>query len=304
MDAHSTTLAWPKKTREMHNYLFDSTRWNGFDFRDDDIVIATWSKAGTTLMQQIVAQLIFNGDGTVFGQEISPWPDFRFLPGEKILAQANEQRHRRFLKTHLPIDALVFSPKAKYIYIGRDARDVFWSWHHHHSMLTDVAYEHSNPPDRTWEEFPRPDPDIRKAYHDWLDKDGYPVFPFWSHVQGWWDIRRLPNVKLMHFNQLTADLPGSVRDIATFLDIAIDETAFPRILEYCSLPFMKKRAADVEVLNVIFQGGGGNFINKGTNARWRDVLSETDIAKCDLVAAKHLSPDCARWLKTGALRTE
>jgi hypothetical protein len=34
------------------------------------------------------------------------------------------QTHRRFLKTHLPVDALRFSPKAKYLYIGHDGRDV------------------------------------------------------------------------------------------------------------------------------------------------------------------------------------
>jgi len=32
---------WPRKTRERHNHHFDSTIWNDFRFRDDDIVIAT-----------------------------------------------------------------------------------------------------------------------------------------------------------------------------------------------------------------------------------------------------------------------
>ena len=301
MGSNITAFAWPRKTREMLTAALDSTRWNGFEFRDDDIVIATWSKTGTTLTQQVVAQLIFNGNADVFGQEISPWPDFRFLPAEEVLAMAKGQRHRRFLKTHLPVDALVFSPKAKYIYIGRDARDVFWSWHHHHSILTDASYELANPADRTWAEFPRPDPDIRRAYNEWLDKDGYPVFPFWSHVQSWWDIRLLPNVKLIHFNGLRADLPGAIRDIAGYLDIAIDEAAFPKILEHCSLEFMRKSAAKSSILDAIFKGGGGNFINKGTNGRWKDVLSAEDIAKCDQEAAKHLSPDCAHWLKTGDL---
>ena len=197
-------------------------------------------------------------------------------------------------------DALVFSPKAKYVYVGRDARDVFWSWYHHHSIFTEAAYQLMNPPDRTWPEFPRLDPDIRNAYNEWLDKDGYPVFPFWSDVQSWWDIRLLPNVKLIHFNGLRADLPSAIRDIAGYLDIAIDEAAFPKILEHCSLEFMRKCAPKSSVLDVIFQGGG-NFINKGTNGRWKDVLSAEDSAKCDQEAAKHLSPDCAHWLKTGEL---
>jgi len=42
-----------------------------------------------------------------------------------------------FLKTHLPVDALVFSPRAKYIYIARDGRDVVWSLYNHHVTAND-----------------------------------------------------------------------------------------------------------------------------------------------------------------------
>ena len=43
--------ALPVKTRELHSHHFDSTIWNGFKFRDDDIVIATDGKSGTTWVQ-------------------------------------------------------------------------------------------------------------------------------------------------------------------------------------------------------------------------------------------------------------
>ena len=51
------------------------------------------------------------------------------------------QTHRRFVKTHLPVDALVYSPKAKYIYIGRDGRDVLWSLYNHHAMGNEAMYD-------------------------------------------------------------------------------------------------------------------------------------------------------------------
>ena len=51
---------WPRKTRELHNHHVDSTIWNDFRFRPDDIVIATYAKSGTTWMQQIIAQLLFD----------------------------------------------------------------------------------------------------------------------------------------------------------------------------------------------------------------------------------------------------
>jgi aryl sulfotransferase len=52
---------WPVKTRELHNHHFDSTAWNDFAFRDDDIVIATYAKAGTTWTQQSVGRRVFAG---------------------------------------------------------------------------------------------------------------------------------------------------------------------------------------------------------------------------------------------------
>jgi aryl sulfotransferase len=60
--------------------------------------------------------------------EMSPWLELRVPPKDEKLPAVEAQEHRRFLKTHLPVDALVFSPQAKYLYIGRDGRDIVWSW--------------------------------------------------------------------------------------------------------------------------------------------------------------------------------
>ena len=73
---------FPQKTRELHNHHFDSTIWNDFQFRDDDIVIATYAKSGTTWVQQIVSQLIFSGADGLEVAEMSPWLDLRVPPKE------------------------------------------------------------------------------------------------------------------------------------------------------------------------------------------------------------------------------
>jgi aryl sulfotransferase len=106
-------IAWPKKLREMESNHFDSTVWNDFRFRDGDVVIATYGKAGTTWTQQIVGQVLFDGSDDVAVNQSSLWLDLRVPPKEIKLALYEAQTHRRFLKTHLPVDALVFSPKAK-----------------------------------------------------------------------------------------------------------------------------------------------------------------------------------------------
>jgi aryl sulfotransferase len=100
---------WPRKTCEIHNHHFDSTVWNGFEFRADDIVIATYAKSGTTWTQQIVSQLIFDGAEGLNVSEMSPWLDLRVPPKEEKLRAVEAQQHRRFLKTHLPVNALVFA---------------------------------------------------------------------------------------------------------------------------------------------------------------------------------------------------
>jgi len=74
---------WPRKTRDVHNHHFNSTVWDDFNFRDDDIVVATYGKSGTTWVQQIVTQLIFNGAENVSISEISPWVDLR-VPAKEV----------------------------------------------------------------------------------------------------------------------------------------------------------------------------------------------------------------------------
>src|SRR5438874_13009231 len=87
-------------------------------------------------MQQIVAQLVFGGDPDIESAQMSPWLDMRLPTREEKLALLAAQTHRRFIKTHLPLDALVLSPRARYLYIGRDGRDVVWSHYNHLANFT------------------------------------------------------------------------------------------------------------------------------------------------------------------------
>src|SRR6476646_8088654 len=110
----------PERTREYRNHHLYSTRWDGFVVRDDDIFITTAYKAGTTWTQRIIAALVFGPQPLPARLgEISPWVDARFMgPVEPILAGLEEQRHRRFIKSHLAADGLRFVPEGKYVVVG------------------------------------------------------------------------------------------------------------------------------------------------------------------------------------------
>ena len=295
------TTKIPVKTRELHNHHFDSTIWNDFKFRDDDIVIATYAKSGTTWMQQIIAQLLFNGEAGLEVSEMSPWMDLRVPPKEIKLPIVEAQKHRRFLKTHLPVDALSFSPKAKYIYIGRDGRDVLWSLHNHHINANQAWYDALNEtPGRVGDAINPPTSDIVEYYHQWLEKDGYPFWSLWDNVRTWWQIKNLENVHFIHFANLKQDMPGEIRKIAQFLDIVIDEDKWQDILEHCSFDYMKANATkSVPLGGVFWDGGAETFIHKGINGRWKDKLSQQDIANYEAKAQAELGEACARWLATG-----
>ncbi|MEE8454405.1 MAG: sulfotransferase domain-containing protein [Limibaculum sp.] len=297
----ASDLSYPAKTREMHGHHFDSTIWNGFDFRDDDIIISTYAKAGTTWVQQIVSQLIFDGAEGLAVAEMSPWLDLRVPPKEVKLPVVEAQTHRRFLKTHLPVDALVFSPKAKYLYIGRDGRDVVWSLYNHHTNANALWYEALNDtPGRVGPPIGPPPDSILQYFDDWLERDGHPFWPLWENVRSWWQIRHLPNVMVLHFTRLKADMPGEIRRIAAFLDTPIDAAAWPAILEHCSFDYMKANAtASVPLGGAFWDGGAQTFIHKGVNGRWRNMLSPEQSAAYETRALAELGEDCARWLATG-----
>lgn len=296
-----SNIDWPRKTREIHSHHFDSTAWNDLRFRDDDIVIATYGKSGTTWTQQIVGQLIFGGDPELAVAELSPWLDLRVPPKEIKLPLVEAQTHRRFLKTHLPVDALRFSPRAKYIYVARDARDVVWSLYNHHANANQLWYDALNKtPGLVGPPIEPPTGDIRRYWHEWLARDGHPFWPFWDNVRSWWRIRELPNVMLLHFAALKRDLPGEVRRMAAFLDIAVDPSREHAILEYCSFDWMKKNAAKAAPLGGAFwDAGADTFVNKGTNGRWRDTLSADESARYEQRAEAELGAECARWLASG-----
>ncbi|MCA9720694.1 MAG: sulfotransferase domain-containing protein, partial [Myxococcales bacterium] len=201
------------------------------------------------------------------------------------------------------VDALVYSPRARYVFVARDGRDVVWSLYNHHARANDHWYALLNDtPGLVGPPMPRPPASIREYFNTWLARDGYPFWPFWDHVRGWWELRALPNLLLTHYADLKRDFPREARRIAEFLGLDADALRWDAILEHCSFDYMKRNAAAVAPLGGgLWDGGAGTFIHKGTNGRWRDTLSDEEVARYEATARERLGEDCARWLATGEL---
>ncbi len=294
--------------RVYQNHHLDSTRWDYFARRPGDIVISTSYKAGTTWMQAIVGQLLYPNGEVADPISLSPWLDNRIFPLELVLNQLKAQSTRRFIKTHLPLDGLPYDPDVQYIVVSRDARDVFMSLLNHWGSHTPLFYQVINSvPGRVGEAFPTFENDIGARWRDWItrgwfewESDGYPYWSHLHHCKVWWPLRHRPNVKLVHYADLLADLEGQMRGIAGFLDVDVPAARWPLIVDACRFETMKRAAAAADnQMELFFTGGTNTFFNKGTNGRWRDVLTEQDLALYDVAIQKTLPADAARWLENG-----
>jgi aryl sulfotransferase len=296
--------AHPRVLHEYKHWILDSTRWEDFTPRDDDIVIATPYKCGTTWMQLIVGSLIYQERSIhdtlaeVGYHSLSPWLDMARAPVEETLAALEEQERRRFIKTHLPLDGLIFYPEAKYIVVSRDPRDVFMSLWNHHTNWRRARLPEAPPSELD---------DMHAFWRDWItrgtfqwESEGYPYWSNLRHAQTWWRYYHLPNILFVHFNHLLADLPAEIRRVAAFLDISVADDDLARVAHETTFSTVKRKAdTSMPGMEQGFEGGAQTFFHKGTNGRWRNVLSASELALYDDAARRELTPDCRRWLERG-----
>jgi aryl sulfotransferase len=299
----------PRRARTYKSHHLDSTRWDHVSLRSGDVVIATSMKAGTTWMQRIMSLLVFgSGPLPVPLISLSPWIDSSFQGDIRDVAAAiDAQEHQRFLKSHLPFDALPYDPSVRYVYVGRDTRDVFVSMFNHYSGYTEFTYSLLDAAGGALGPMPRCPGTQRDLWADWMSRsffdwetDGWPFWSHHHHASTFWLHRYLPNVLMVHYADLLADLEAQMRRVAAFAEIAVVEHAWPELVAAARFDVMKQDAiVNEDYIGLIFEGGANRFFNKGTNGRWRSVLTEEDLTLYEASAAR-LDPELRTWLESGS----
>ena len=298
--------------RHVRNRVFDSTFWDNFPIRSDDIIISTYPKCGTTWTQRIVGMMVFGSAAPFPVQDSSPWPDFRLPPPSAMLGLAESQTHRRFLKSHLPLEALPRYEGVKYIHVARDGRDAAMSFFHHKSHYTPEAIarlkelSNSDPKFGDGDSFDFSPQDPAAHFAGWVDGPeddlGDPGAGYFEMENSFWAARHDPNVLLVHYNDMKADLEGEMRRIVDFLGIELAADLWPEIVEAAGFEAMKGAAEQLmPQAGGIWKGGGNTFINKGTNRRWEDVCRPEDLARYEAKVNSEFSPSLAAWCEHGHL---
>jgi aryl sulfotransferase len=217
-------------------------------------------------------------------------------PVDELFARLAAQPHRRLIKTHTPADGIPLFADAKYIFVGRDGRDAFMSMCNHLERFRDDVREDLNARAAIDGVMPMPawDGDVHGFFAVWL-----PVLGLLEHVATFWQHRHDANVLLVHYNDLKADLTGEMRRVAEFLGVGVPAAKWPAVVERCTFEAMRTRGAELGELDRFFEGGAQSFIFKGTNGRWRDVLTADELAAYAARVAEVLPPAAARWLERG-----
>ena len=292
--------------------VYDSDRWDGFELRPGDIIISTPPKCGTTWTQMICALLILQEPELPLPLDaLSPWIDMVTRPRAEVFADLAAQTHRRFIKTHTPLDGIPIDPTVTYLCVGRDPRDVALSMDRHIDNMDVGGFLEAREraaaidgielgplPPRT----PRPDGE-RDRFWQWVDDEtpstqiGSSLRRTLEHLQTFWAAADDLDIVHLHYDDLQADLEGQMRRLAARLGIAVAEERWTGLVQAATFESMRTRA------DTTVPGGGPDhwidpaaFFSRGTSGQWRDLLDDEDLARYAARVRLLASDDLVEWL--------
>lgn len=292
----------PHAPRRYRSADEDSARWLDFRYRTGDIVISARSKSGTTWMQMICALLILQTPElpAPLGQ-LSPWLDWLVLPREDVFSLLDVQQHRRFVKTHTPLDGVPLNPGATYVVVARHPLDAAVSLYHQGDNLDRCRIRQlTGAPEPTQ---PSPSrPPVREWLLSWIDRGANPGEELDSlpgviwHLSDAWVRRGAANVVLVHYDDLLADLEGEMRRLAARLQITVSDHLWPDLVAAARFKAMRDRAGRLAPDPGGVLKDSSAFYRRGRSGAARELLTDRQLDHYLARAAELAPPDLLAWL--------
>lgn len=278
----------------LRKHFPEATGLSGYDARESDIVITTFAKAGTTLLQQMGYQLAVlsggAGDKDATGEDytditiVSPWIDYRPQFGVPFY-----ESFPRVLKTHSRPHKFHDAGLSvqKHVVVIRDPKDYPASWL---NFLYDSGVSNGMPDfapyvhvrnrrgvrDAAFHEFVRLEMLRQPAGNAALD--ARPQLDWFDFARDWLRVYthdrractqqpREPRVLVLFYEDVVADLPHTVRTLARFMRIDTSDRMVETVVRRCDRAYMggnDKFRCQVEAR--VF-----NLGNQASKARRQDV---------------------------------
>jgi hypothetical protein len=268
--------------RERLGLMFsEASRQAGHEFPaiGSDIIIATYPKCGTTMMQQIVHGL--RTDGDMDFTEITlvvPWLETAQDYG--IDLHAPQKATPRAFKSHQTWQEV---PKgAKYIYVIRDPKDVAVSFYR---FFEGWVFEPGSI-------------DINTFATEFL-LTGAKSGSYANHLTSWWHKRDDVDTLMLSYENIINDLPSTVRTVAEFCTIVADPRTLEVATRQAGFEFMRTHADkfnDYPLRAVVNPRAGlpvkaGNSkVQKGEAGSHKVSLSDETLARYDAVWEIDIAP--------------
>ncbi|XP_041800903.1 cytosolic sulfotransferase 3-like [Chelmon rostratus] len=253
----------------IHYFTDNWENVQNFQARPDDILIATYPKAGTTWVSYILDLLYF---GQTAPERQTSIPIYERVPFLEIVKSAEETgvelannlpTSPRLIKTHFPVQ---FVPKSfweqncRMIYVARNAKDNVVSYFH---------FERMNKA--------QPDPGDWSSYLHRF-KEGKIVFgPWYDHVNGWWKKKQTySNLHYMFFEDMVEDTGREIDKLCCFLGLSHSVEEKKQIASGVQFDNMKKNdmanystvpAMDFKISPFMRKGKVGDWKNHFTVAQ-------------------------------------
>ncbi|XP_075992914.1 luciferin sulfotransferase-like [Anticarsia gemmatalis] len=277
-------------------YMKDAANIYNMPLRPTDVFVASYQRSGTTWTQELVWLLandldyttaanvplvhrypfidIFMSIDTEQVDEIVKCICDSSMNAEKIrqyvnimgqpvtgMVAAMPASKPRFIKTHVPMSLL--NPKlldtAKMVYVARDPRDVAVSCFHHAKLFKLMQF-----------------PGGFKEFWNLFHRDLYLFCPIFAHVKEAWEQRNNPNMLFLFYEELSKDLPASIRRVADFLGKSLNQEQMDRLCDHLSIEsFKKNKSINFEEMKELgLLAKDESFIRKGKAGGWRDYFDE------------------------------
>ena len=276
--------------------ITEPERWDAFEPRFGDVILATPAKSGTTWTHTMIAMLL--NETTRLPERLSvmsPWIESNFSDLEQDIAALEGQPGRRVVKTHTPADGWPVWDGVDVVLVFRHPMEVFLSIRKHIAN-TKIVDEHPllEPIETSLPYF------LERSFDpEDIDQDSLATIVEFFRRSVLSD--RLKRKLVLNYAAISRDHEGAVRRLDGFLGTGASDDLMGAITRATAFDAMRSKAADFapEAANDLWHDDA-NFFAGGRSGAWAKSFTEKQIAAYDTRFAELLpEPELRRWIETG-----
>jgi hypothetical protein len=249
--------------------------FKGYEPTEHDVFVVTYVKSGTNWMMQLTHQLLFHGAGEFEHIHcVVPWPDTALMgPMTNYAIPLRDPRvwraspeGKRVVKTHFRWEDVPYSPKAKYVIVIRDPKDVFVSSYHFFVKDGPLSFTNMSV----------------AAFLETFLSDNFFMGGSWAAATAaYWAQRDKPNVLICSFKEMRRDLAASVRRVAGFLEVTAPPDVLNKVTERSSFAYMKTIDDKFSTGKFLSLRAAAPMVRKGTEGGSSELISPAQARRID-----------------------